>query len=80
MCVLIPATVAMFVAMNSPCSVTPVRAVVDRIEGNYAVVEVYNRTMNINKNDIAVEIFEGMEIPMTAIIGLYLEREGFEDV
>ena len=59
---------AILIGLN--VTVTPV-ATVDRIEGNYAVVEVGNEMVNIEVEDFNNPITEGNEIPISMAIGSF---------
>lgn len=80
-CVIIP---------SSPKTVTDGCAIVDRIEGDYAVVE-FSKGEAIKMLDIPVEdinggVSEGMEIPVLSAEGkfygdiIYTDNQGVEDV
>lgn len=79
--------VLMFVA--SPTTIEP-RAIIDRIEEGYAVVE-FSKSDTIKMQDILVddingEVFEGMEIPVIEVEGKFYgdmictDSNGIEDV
>ena len=59
------------------CIYTPT-ATVDRIEGNYAVVEVGNKTVNIEVEDFNNPIAEGSKISTSKAVGSF--GEGFKDL
>jgi hypothetical protein len=61
--------------MGLNLAITPV-AIVDRIEGDYAVVEVGNETIDIAVEDFNNPIAEGNELPISMTIGSFEWLDG----
>lgn len=61
--------------MSLNFATTPI-ATVDRIEGNYAVVEVGNEMVNIEVEDFNYPIAEGKQFPISTAIGSFEWLDG----